>query len=261
MSNVVVVGAGLAGLAAARRLVARGHEVTVVEARERVGGRTEGLVLDDGTPLELGGAWLGEGHIRMYELVGELGLSTFRTWNDEGSLLLNLQGKRSMMKPHKGAAPHISPFAVADLAQGVLRFARLAARTDLDRPWLTPGAEVLDGQTWESWIRRNLRTKTGRAYFHIACEAVWAAEPSDVSLLHALFYTHSNADLDTLLSVDRGAQQDRVTGGSVLVAEAMAVPLGERSSWGARCAGSSTAATGSASSPATARSTAGTRPW
>ncbi|HEY2267423.1 MAG TPA: FAD-dependent oxidoreductase, partial [Streptosporangiaceae bacterium] len=86
----------------------------------------------------------------------------------------------------------------------------------------------LDGQTWESWIRRNLRTRAGRAYFHIACEAVWAAEASDVSLLHALFYTHSNADLDTLLSVDRGGQQDRVTGGSVLVAEAMAVTLGER---------------------------------
>ena len=49
---------------------------------------------------------------------------------------------------------------------------------------------------------------------------------SDVSLLHALFYTHSNADLDTLLAVDRGAQQDRVTGGSVLVAEAMAAALG-----------------------------------
>src|ERR1700683_4487280 len=57
MSNVVVVGAGLAGLAAARRLVARGHEVTVVEARQRVGGRTEGLLLADGPPLELGRAW------------------------------------------------------------------------------------------------------------------------------------------------------------------------------------------------------------
>ena len=228
MSDVVVVGAGLAGLAAARRLVALGHEVAVVEARERVGGRTEGLVLDDGTPLELGGHWLGEGHTRMYELVGELGLSSFRTWNDEGQLLLELQGKRSMMKPHKGAVPRISPFALADLTQGLLRFARLAARTDLERPWLTPGAEVLDGQTWESWIRRNLRTKAGRAYFHVACEAVWAAEASDVSLLHALFYTHSNADLDTLVAVDRGAQQDRVTGGSVKVAEAMAAALGER---------------------------------
>src|SRR6516225_4365834 len=187
MSHVIVVGAGLAGLAAARRLVARGHEVTVVEARERVGGRVERLVLDDGTPLELGGQWLGEGHTRMYELVGELGLSTFRTWNDEGRLLLELQGRRSTMKPHKGAVPHLSPFAIADLAQGLARFARLAARTDLERPWLTPNAEALDGQTWESWIRRNLRTKAGRAYFRTACEAIWAAGPSDVSLLHALF--------------------------------------------------------------------------
>jgi monoamine oxidase len=225
MSNVVVVGAGLAGLAAARRLVAHGHEVTVVEARDRVGGRTEGVVLNDGTPLELGGQWIGEGHARMYELVGELGLSTFRTWN-EGKLLLDLQGKRSTITPN--STPRLSPFAFADLAQGVLRFGRLAARTDLERPWLTPGAEVLDGQTWETWIRRNLRTKAGRAYFRLVCEGGWAAEASDISLLHALFYTHSNANLETLLGVDRGAQQDRVVGGSVLVAEAMAAALGGR---------------------------------
>ena len=228
MSTVIVVGAGLAGLAAARRLVARGHEVTVVEARDRVGGRTEGLVLADGTPLELGGQWLGEGHTRMRELAGELGLPTFRTWNDEGQLLLELQGKRSTMKPAKGAVPRLSPFALADLGQGLLRFARLAGRTDLERPWLTPRADVLDGQTFESWIRRNLRTRAGRAYFHITCEAVFAAEASDISLLHAMFYTHSNTDLETLLAVDRGAQQDRVTGGSVLVAEAMAAALGDR---------------------------------
>ncbi len=228
MSDVVVIGAGLAGLTAARRLVAGGHVVTVVEARDRVGGRTEGLVLEDGTPLDLGGQWVGEGHTRMLELIGELGLSTFRTWNDEGQLLLDLLGKRSTVKPAKGAVPRMSPFALADLLQGMVRFGRLAARTDLERPWLTRGADVLDGQTWESWIRRNLRTRAGRAYFHVACEAVFAAQASDVSLLHALFYAHSNADLETLLAVDRGGQQDRVTGGSVLVAEAMAAALGER---------------------------------
>src|ERR1700761_844256 len=228
MSDVVVVGAGLAGLAAARRLVALGHEVTVVEARERVGGRTEGLVLEDGTPLELGGQWLGEGHARMHELTRELGLETFRTWNDEGLLLLDLLGKRSTMKPAKGAVPRMSPFALADLAQGLLRFGRLAARADLERPWLTPGAAALDGQPWESWIRRNLRTKVGRAYFHVACEAVWAAEASDVPLLHALFYTSSNADLHSLLAVARGAQQDRVVAGSARVGQAMAAELGDR---------------------------------
>ena len=226
--QVVVVGAGLAGLACARRLTALGHDVTVVEARERVGGRTEGQLLDGGTPLELGGQWLGEGHTRMYELVSELGLQTFRTYNDEGRLLLDLLGKRSTMKSNKGAVPRLSPFAIADLGQGLLRFERLAKKTNLQRPWESPDAEALDGQTWESWIRRNLRTKAGRAYFHVACEAVWAAEPSDVSLLHALFYTHSNADLETLIAVDRGAQKDRVVGGSVLVSEAMAAELGDR---------------------------------
>jgi len=135
MSEVVVIGAGLAGLAAARRLAAGGHEVTVVEARDRVGGRTEGLVLEDGTPLELGGQWVGEGHTRMRELIGELGLSTFRTWNDEGQLLLDLLGKRSTMKPAKGAVPRLSPFALADLGQGLLRFTRLAR-------WRAPAGRI-----------------------------------------------------------------------------------------------------------------------
>jgi monoamine oxidase len=226
--TVVVVGAGLAGLAAARRLTAHGVETVVLEARDRVGGRTEGHVLDDGTPLELGGQWIGPTQNRMYELVDELGLEHFRTHNDEGELLLDLGGKQSRVKPHRGATPRLGPFALADLAQGLTRFTRLANRVGLVEPWRSPKAAVHDGQTFETWIRRNLRTPTGRAYFRIACEAVFSAESTDLSLLHALFYAHSGTDLETLLSVDRGAQQDRIVGGSIRIAQTMADQLGDR---------------------------------
>ncbi|WP_183097923.1 flavin monoamine oxidase family protein, partial [Nocardioides pelophilus] len=224
----IVVGAGLAGLSAARLLAAAGRDVVVLEARDRVGGRTEGGHLSDGTPIELGGQWIGPTQNRMYELVAELGLEHFRTYNDDGQLLVDLGGKQRRMGSHRGALPRMSPFAIADLGQGLARFTRLANRVDLLAPWQSPDAERLDGQTFETWIRRNLRTPTGRAYFRVACEAVFAADAGDLSLLHALFYAHSGTDLETLLSVDRGAQQDRIVGGSIRIADTMAAALGDR---------------------------------
>ncbi len=226
--SVVVVGAGLAGLAAARRLVDAGADVVVIEARDRVGGRTEGGRLGDGTPIELGGQWIGSTQDRMYELVTELGLERFPTYNDDGSLLLELRGKQSRLAPHRGATPRLGPFALADLAQGLARFERMAQRVDLTEPWATRDAHALDSRTFETWIRRNLRTRSGRAYFQIVSEAVFAADPGDMSLLHALFYSHSGTDLETLISTDRGAQQDRIVGGSIRIAETLAAGLGDR---------------------------------
>jgi monoamine oxidase len=163
----------------------------------------------------------------MYELVAELGLETFPTYN-QGQHVVQLGGRTSRMDSKRGAVPKLSPFVLADLFQGLTRFAKLAARIPLDEPWLAPKARQLDGQTFETWIRRNLVTATGRAYFRIATEAVFSAESTDLSALHAAFYAHSGTDFEGLLSTDRGAQQDRVVGGSVRVSERMAAELGDR---------------------------------
>jgi monoamine oxidase len=226
-TEVLVVGAGLSGLAAARALQASGVEVTVLEARSRVGGRTEGGATADGTPVELGGQWIGPTQTRMYALVDELGLETFPTFNT-GEHVIQLGGSRNRMASHRGAVPKLNPFVLADLFQGMTRFKRLADRVPLDRPWAAPGARALDNQTFETWIVRTLRTRTARDYFRVATEAVFSAESGNLSALHALFYAHSGTDLEGLLSTDGGAQQDRIVGGSVLVSEAMAAGLGDR---------------------------------
>lgn len=225
--DVVVVGAGLAGLAAARALTAAGRSVVVLEARDRVGGRTEGAALSDGQWVELGGQWIGPTQDRMYALVAELGLRTVPTY-DDGELLFSLGGRTRRMSSAKGATPKLDPISLADLAQGVTRFGRLARRVDVDRPWLTPGADRLDSQTLHTWVHRNLRTTAGRAYFELYAEAVFATGAGDMSLLHSLFYTRSGQDMDTLMAVGAGAQQDRVEGGSALVSERMAESLDVR---------------------------------
>ena len=129
----------------------------MLEARGRVGGRTEGGATADGTPVELGGQWLGPTQTRMYALVEELGLETFPTYNT-GQHVVQLGGKQSRMASKRGAVPKLSPFVLADLFQGMTRFKRLADKVPLDRPWTAPGAKALDNQTFETWIVRNLRT-------------------------------------------------------------------------------------------------------
>lgn len=224
--DVVIVGAGLAGLAAARQLVAAGRSVTVLEARDRVGGRIENASFSDGQWIEVGGQWIGPGHERMYALVHELGLETFPLFND-GNLLLNLRGKRGVMGSQHGAIPKLNAFALADLAQGLARFNKLASTVDVDEPWNTPDAKNLDGQTFRTWIQRNLRTPAGRAYFEIFSEAVFSVDPADMSALHTLFYSKSNTSMEYLMGVDGGAQQDRILGGSALIADRMAQELGD----------------------------------
>jgi len=223
-TDVCVVGAGLAGLIAARDLVGAGKDVVVLEARDRVGGRVLNGELGDGTVVELGGQWIGPTQNRMARLVDDLGLETFPTYND-GDHTLHLDGKKST---YRGTIPHVNRRVLVDMGQAQTRFDRLAKRVPLEAPWLADRAAAWDGQTFETWIRRNTATRGARELLRLYSEAVFAAEPSDYSLLHALFYTHSGGGVDMLAGTRGGAQQDRFVGGSQLVPLRLAEALGDR---------------------------------
>jgi monoamine oxidase len=220
--DAVVVGAGIAGLVAARELLRAGRSAVVLEARDRVGGRVHGRTLADGeTVVEVGGQWIGPGQHRMARLVDELGLSTFRTYNDGEHLLRS----GSALARYRGTIPRIGPVVLADMGQAQSRFDRLARQVPLETPWTAPRARDWDSQTFETWIRRNARTEKARNLLRLYAVAVFAAEPRDFSLLHALFYTHSGGGVDVLAGTANGAQQDRFVGGSQLVPEGLAAGL------------------------------------
>ena len=223
-ADVVVVGAGLAGLTAARDLVAAGLSPVVLEARDRVGGRTLNQEIGDGKVVELGGQWIGPTQDRVAKLAAELGLETFPTY-DEGMRVVFVDERRL---EYKGDYPkRINPVVLADFGQAMMRVERMAKRVPLEKPWTAPKARDWDAQTFETWVRRNTRTRRGRLFFQATVEGVFSTEMSNLSLLHFLFYAHSGGSLEKLIGVKECAQQDRFVGGSQLLAIEMAKALGD----------------------------------
>jgi len=221
-TDVAVVGGGLSGLWAATKLSAMGHRVAVLEARDRVGGRTHSQ--DFGAArFDLGAQWVGPTQDRLLSLVKELGLETFPT-HIEGRKKLDLDGDVST---YANTIPKLSIFKLIELQRALSKIERLAKRVPPHAPHEAPDAEEWDAETVESWKRRYTKRADVRKLVDVAVRTVFGADPNEISLLFFMAYLNAAGGFTKIIEAKDGAQQDRFVTGSQTVSLRLAEALGD----------------------------------
>ena len=221
--DVIVVGAGFAGLKAASELVAIGRSVTVLEADNRVGGRTKAGQIA-GRNADLGGQWVGPHHDVLLAEAARLGVETYDQY-DNGRTTLQLRGKLARFK---GDTPKMSLPALIELGLLQRRWEEAMREVPPDAPWTAKRAREWDNQTLDSWIERNLFTAEAKAFARLVPKGAWAADAAQVSYLWFLDALRSGEGLAGLMAVKGGVLEKKFAGGMQQIAARLAVELGDR---------------------------------
>jgi len=216
--DAVIIGAGFSGLVAARDLSRKGHDILLLEARDRVGGRVETQNLDNGSYVDLGGQWIGPTHDEMYALLDEYNMSYFPTFHS-GKSQTFLNGT---LKSYKGLIPPLPVPSLLNLEFAIRRMNSQSSGLDLERLWSHQNSLNWDNQTLANWMNKNIKFDKAKSIFKIGIESVFACDPKEISLLHALYYCKSGGNLNQLFDIEDGAQQDRIYGGAQTLAEKIA---------------------------------------
>ncbi|WP_407360075.1 flavin monoamine oxidase family protein [Microbacterium sp. LBN7] len=221
--DVLIIGAGAAGLTAANDLRKAGLSVAVLEARDRVGGRLWTDVIE-GAMLEIGGQWVSPDQDALKDAIEELGLETYSRYREGDSVYVGPDGTSHRFT---GEMFPVSPATEAVIAEITERLDAMVAEIDPDRPWAHPQAEEWDTVTWDAWLRaqtdddeavRNLAFATGTAML---------TKPThSFSLLQSLLMAASAGSYSNLVDADFILDK-RVVGGLQQVPLRLAERLGD----------------------------------
>jgi monoamine oxidase len=219
-----VVGAGFAGLTAALRLKQAGRSVALLEARDRVGGRTFTVTRDDGVWVDRGGAWVGPGQDRILALMNEFGVPEYKQHND-GDAMMIVGGKKHR---YGGTIPwSVSPWAVANLGIGLASIEEMSKSIPLEAPWEAKKAQEWDRISIGEWIHKHSMSKQAAEMLDMAFAGLYTSAASETSLLWGLLQTASAGGLTFAISGKGGSQDARPVGGMGAIYRPIAAELGE----------------------------------
>jgi len=222
-ADVIVVGAGMAGLKAASELVAAGRTVIVLEANERVGGRLKaGKVA--GQVIDFGGQWVGVGHDILLADAKRFGIETYPQY-EAGTTVMQLLGR---VVQFTGSVPRMPILSLLELFRLQKRWERDMAHVPADAAWTARKAKLWDSMTLESWILKHVHTEAAREFARLVSRGAWCAESQQVSYLWFLDALRSAGGLDYLMTVKGGGLDAKFKGGMQQVAQRLADELGER---------------------------------
>ncbi|HEX2483763.1 MAG TPA: FAD-dependent oxidoreductase [Myxococcota bacterium] len=223
-AEVLVVGAGLAGLSAACAIASAGRSVTVLEARERVGGRTLGRVAG-GATFDLGAQYIGAGQERLARLAASLAIEVAPTPH-AGRKWLEIGERRGS---YAGAVPPLPPLALLQLQLALRGLDRLARRVPGAEPWTARGAARLDASTVEDRFRRSwFLHRDAHALLRHTVRMTFGAEAEEMSLLSLMQYLATAGGFARMLAIENGSQQGYFVQGAQALSLGLAARLGDR---------------------------------
>lgn len=219
--DVIVVGAGFAGLTAARALRRAGRSALVIEANDRVGGRTKAATLA-GETIDIGGQWVGPTQTSLLALAAEYGVKTVRQYAD-GENIIDIRGRKAR---YRGETPDLAPADLEKFGGAVEKLQTLAGEITMPHPWLAAQAADWDSMTVETWLRTEVDSEPARELLRALVRAVMSSETADVSFLCFLAYIASAGGLEPLIATRDGAQDSLFEGSVWQIAAKIADELG-----------------------------------